>query len=65
MAEFTPHDNKNRCAWCLKDSLYVAYHDNEWGNPVRDDKLLFEFLVLESFQAGLSWHTVLFQKSIC
>ncbi|HRN95013.1 MAG: DNA-3-methyladenine glycosylase I [Chitinophagales bacterium] len=59
MAEFTPRDSKSRCAWCLKDDLYVAYHDNEWGNPVRDDRLLFEFLILESFQAGLSWHTVL------
>lgn len=59
MVEFTPHDSKIRCAWCLKDNLYVAYHDTEWGSPVRDDKLLFEFLVLESFQAGLSWHTVL------
>jgi DNA-3-methyladenine glycosylase I len=55
----TLNDKKPRCGWCLKDDLYVAYHDNEWGNPVRNDKLLFEFLILESFQAGLSWHTVL------
>ena len=50
---------KNRCGWCLKDPLYIRYHDEEWGRPVHDDKLLFEFLVLESFQAGLSWLTVL------
>lgn len=55
----TLNDKKPRCGWCLKDDLYVAYHDNEWGKPVQDDKLLFEFLILESFQAGLSWHTVL------
>ncbi|MEY4875119.1 MAG: hypothetical protein RL708_268 [Bacteroidota bacterium] len=50
---------KVRCAWCLKDDLYKKYHDEEWGKPVKDDTLLFEFLILESFQAGLSWHTVL------
>jgi len=50
---------KPRCAWCLKDPLYIQYHDEEWGRPVHDDKVLFEFLVLESFQAGLSWLTVL------
>jgi len=48
-----------RCDWCKKDPLYVAYHDNEWGIPVRDDRLLFEFLVLEGAQAGLSWITIL------
>lgn len=58
-ATYTPADNKKRCGWCLKDDLYVAYYDHEWGTPIHDDKLLFEFLVLESFQAGLSWHTVL------
>lgn len=52
-------ENKPRCAWCLKDPLYVRYHDDEWGCPVHDDKVLFEFLILESFQAGLSWLTVL------
>lgn len=52
-------EGKTRCGWCLKDELYIAYHDNEWGKPVHDDKTLFEFLILESFQAGLSWHTVL------
>ena len=52
-------DTKIRCAWCEKDDLYRDYHDNEWGNPVYDDATLFEFLVLETFQAGLSWHTIL------
>jgi DNA-3-methyladenine glycosylase I len=50
---------KIRCAWCGTDPLYVSYHDTEWGVPVHDDKKLFEFLVLESFQAGLSWYIVL------
>jgi DNA-3-methyladenine glycosylase I len=50
---------KQRCAWCGNDPLYVAYHDNEWGIPVKDDTSLFEFLILETFQAGLSWITVL------
>jgi len=49
----------NRCPWCGSDSLYVAYHDKEWGVPVYDDAILFEFLILESFQAGLSWLTIL------
>ncbi|MBI4406220.1 MAG: DNA-3-methyladenine glycosylase I [Deltaproteobacteria bacterium] len=48
-----------RCPWCGTDPLYVAYHDNEWGVPVFDDRLLFEFLVLEGAQAGLSWITIL------
>ena len=52
-------ENKTRCAWCEKDDLYRDYHDNEWGIPVYDDDKLFEFLVLETFQAGLSWHTIL------
>jgi DNA-3-methyladenine glycosylase I len=52
-------ENKIRCAWCEKDDLYRNYHDNEWGNPVYDDAKLFEFLVLETFQAGLSWYTIL------
>ena len=52
-------ENKTRCAWCEKDDLYRNYHDNEWGKPVKDDKILFEFLILESFQAGLSWFTIL------
>jgi len=50
---------KTRCPWCGKDPLYVEYHDTEWGVPVYDDAVLFEFLVLESFQAGLSWITIL------
>jgi len=50
---------KYRCGWCLGDPLYEAYHDEEWGVPVYDDKTLFEFLILETFQAGLSWITVL------
>ncbi|WP_456376249.1 DNA-3-methyladenine glycosylase I [Lutibacter sp.] len=48
-----------RCAWCGNDPLYVEYHDTEWGVPVYEDAKLFEFLVLETFQAGLSWITVL------
>ncbi len=51
--------NLKRCAWCGTDPLYVKYHDEEWGKPVYDDKTLFEFLVLESAQAGLSWITIL------
>ena len=50
---------KRRCAWCGDDPLYVAYHDEEWGVPVYDDDKLFEFLILETFQAGLSWITIL------
>jgi DNA-3-methyladenine glycosylase I len=48
-----------RCAWCLRSSVYTAYHDQEWGVPVHDDRTLFEFLVLEGAQAGLSWETIL------
>ena len=48
-----------RCAWCLGDELYLDYHDREWGAPLHDDGKLFEFLVLEGAQAGLSWITVL------
>ena len=51
--------NSERCAWCGSDPLYVAYHDKEWGVPLHDDNALFEFLVLEGFQAGLSWITIL------
>ena len=50
---------KKRCSWCTKDSLYIEYHDKEWGIPVFDDTKLFEFLILEIFQAGLSWYTIL------
>ena len=51
--------DKKRCGWCEGDSLYEDYHDKEWGVPLFDDRLLFEFLTLETFQAGLSWITVL------
>lgn len=50
---------KKRCLWCGDDPLYMAYHDDEWGVPLHDDRLLFEFLVLEGAQAGLSWLTIL------
>lgn len=55
----TIHPHKSRCPWCGEDPLYQRYHDEEWGKPVYDDETLFEFLVLESFQAGLSWITIL------
>ena len=51
--------SKNRCNWSTGDPLYESYHDAEWGKPVYDDDTLFEFLILETFQAGLSWITVL------
>ena len=50
---------KIRCSWCKSDKLYQQYHDTEWGVPVHDDAKLFEFLLLETFQAGLSWITIL------
>ncbi len=50
---------KNRCGWCEGNALYEAYHDQEWGVPIKDDATIFEFLILETFQAGLSWITVL------
>lgn len=50
---------KKRCGWCGTDPTYVAYHDEEWGVPVHDDRVLFEFLLLEGAQAGLSWSTIL------
>jgi DNA-3-methyladenine glycosylase I len=52
-------ENKTRCGWCLSSDLYKTYHDDEWGVPVYDDQKLFEFLILETFQAGLSWITIL------
>jgi DNA-3-methyladenine glycosylase I len=56
-------NEKKRCAWVpLVDKLYVRYHDEEWGVPVHDDRTMFEFLVLESAQAGLSWRTVLHKR---
>lgn len=48
-----------RCQWCTDDPIYIAYHDNEWGRPVYDDRHLFEMLILEGAQAGLSWITIL------
>lgn len=51
--------DKPRCEWAGSDPLYVKYHDEEWGNPVHDDRTLFEFLILEGAQAGLSWATIL------
>ncbi|MBQ0768526.1 MAG: DNA-3-methyladenine glycosylase I [Bizionia sp.] len=50
---------KHRCGWCVGDDLYETYHDTEWGKPVYDDVTIFEFLILETFQAGLSWITIL------
>ena len=50
---------KHRCGWCKGDALYEKYHDEEWGVPIKEDDLLFEFLILETFQAGLSWITIL------
>lgn len=52
-------DEKIRCGWCVGDPLYEAYHDEEWGVPLKDDAGIFEFLILETFQAGLSWITIL------
>ncbi len=55
--------SKNRCPWVpLDDPLYVAYHDTEWGVPLHDDRKLFELLILEGFQAGLSWKTILHKR---
>lgn len=54
---------KQRCGWCVGDPLYEAYHDQEWGVLVTDDATLFEFLVLETFQAGLSWITILRKRA--
>jgi DNA-3-methyladenine glycosylase I len=51
--------SRSRCSWCGADPLYIRYHDEEWGVPVHDDRRLFEMLVLEGAQAGLSWITIL------
>lgn len=51
-----------RCPWCLGSPAYIAYHDREWGRPVHDDRVLFEFLILEGAQAGLSWSTILAKR---
>ncbi|MFM8663714.1 MAG: DNA-3-methyladenine glycosylase I, partial [Acidimicrobiaceae bacterium] len=53
------NDGKPRCSWCAGDSEYVRYHDEEWGMPVVDDRLIFEKICLEGFQSGLSWLTIL------
>jgi len=53
-------DENKRCSWCGEDPLYVAYHDEEWGVPVRDPVELYEVLMLEAFQAGLSWYWLLY-----
>jgi DNA-3-methyladenine glycosylase I len=55
----SPPSARHRCAWCGSDPLYVTYHDREWGVPLRDDRRLFEFLLLEGAQAGLAWITIL------
>lgn len=51
-----------RCGWCGTDPLYMKYHDEEWGTPLHNDQKLFEFLILEGFQAGLSWRTILYKR---
>mgnify|MGYP001618284066 CR=1 FL=1 len=53
----------SRCTWCLSTPEYIRYHDEEWGRPVRDDRVLFEFLILEGAQAGLSWRTILERRA--
>lgn len=64
------HEGGARCPWCGDDPLYVKYHDEEWGRPATDDRTLFEFLTLESAQAGLAWITILrkregYRKAFC
>jgi len=59
MKNQAPLAHKTRCAWSGTDPLFIAYHDEEWGVPIHDDRVLFEFLVLEGAQAGLSWSTIL------
>ena len=56
------NDNKFRCAWLGSDEIMIRYHDEEWGVPVHDDLIWFEFIVLDAFQAGLSWKTVLHKR---
>ena len=58
-SDYTEKENVKRCGWCGDDPLYINYHDDEWGQEVADDKKMFEFLTLESAQAGLSWITIL------
>src|SRR5712692_6150186 len=59
MTTKTPTKTRNRCAWAGTDPAMIGYHDEEWGRPVHDDRVLFEFLTLEGAQAGLSWSTIL------
>lgn len=59
MTEGIPYVDQPRCAWCGQDPLYIAYHDLEWGRPLHDDRALFELMILEGAQAGLSWITIL------
>jgi len=56
-------DQRPRCGWVIDDPLCIAYHDQEWGTPVHDDRTLFEFLILEGAQAGLSWRTILRKRA--
>lgn len=56
-------DEKKRCPWCLSSATYIRYHDEEWGVPVHDDAIHFEFLILEGAQAGLSWSTILNKRA--
>jgi len=56
-------DGRNRCPWCAGSAEYISYHDDEWGIPVHDDRTLFEFLILEGAQAGLSWSTILAKRA--
>jgi DNA-3-methyladenine glycosylase I len=59
----TGDDGRKRCPWCIADAAYIAYHDREWGKPLRDDRRLFEMLCLEGAQAGLSWLTILRKRA--
>ena len=56
-------ENDNRCPWCGDDPIYVDYHDNEWGVPLKDSRALWEMLILEGFQSGLSWITILKKRN--
>lgn len=62
VGQLRPFMNMNRCAWCLGSQAYIDYHDREWGVPVHDDQIFFEFLILEGAQAGLSWSTILAKR---
>ncbi len=58
-----PPDDRKRCKWCLSDPVYISYHDREWGRPLHNDRRLFEMLILEGAQAGLSWITILKKRN--